>query len=276
HAHYALPAGGAALSWARRHDVPLVVSVHGGDVLGPAVADPAARQRIGSVLRSADAVMCNSHPTLERSALLAGSDANMRVVHLGADPPKHPKPRREVPTVATLGHLVARKRHADVLRAVRLARERVPELEWLVIGDGPEREALEELARRIGVAEHVTFAGQLEPEEALAELASCHLMALPSVDEAFGVAYVEALACGVPAIGALGEGGPEEIAALSRSMLLVPPGDAEALASLIADLLESRAEVSALAAQARRGAARHFSWEACGKATVECYREALE
>ena len=50
-------------------------------------------------------------------------------------------------------------------------------------------------------------------------------MALPSEDEAFGVAYVEALACGVPAIGCAGEGGPEEIAALGDGMLLVPPRD---------------------------------------------------
>ena len=54
-------------------------------------------------------------------------------------------------------------------------------------------------------------------------------MALPSVDEAFGVAYVEALACGVPAIGCAGEGGPEEIAALGEGMLLVPPRDPDAL-----------------------------------------------
>src|SRR4029450_9745135 len=113
-------------------------------------------------------------------------------------PPKHGRP-----TVATLAHVIPRKRHVDVLRAL-------PEgVDWVVIGDGPELPRLRALADG-----RVTFTGELAPERALHELARCHVMALPSVDEAFGVAYVEALARGVPAIGVRGEGGPEEIAAL--------------------------------------------------------------
>ena len=70
--------------------------------------------------------------------------------------------------------------------------------------------------------------GQMPPGDALRDLARCHAMAMPSEDEAFGVAYAEALACGVPAIGCAGEGGPEEIAALGEGMILVPPRDPEA------------------------------------------------
>jgi glycosyltransferase involved in cell wall biosynthesis len=85
------------------------------------------------------------------------------------------------------------------------------------------------------------------------------------------VAYVEALACGVPAIGLRGEGGPEEIAALGDGMTLVPPGDPAALAAAIADTrgLEQRAGA------ARATAAEHFTWEATGRATVAAYEDAL-
>jgi teichuronic acid biosynthesis glycosyltransferase TuaC len=275
HAHYALPAGGAAEPFAAAHRLPLVVSVHGGDVYGPAVAAPAARARIGQVLRSAALVMCNSRATLERAAALRGSRHRLRVVHLGADPPAAPPARRERPTVATLGHVVPRKRHADVARALVLARERVPGIGWVVIGDGPELPALRRLVTHLGLHPRTELLGQLPPEQALEELARCHLMALPSVDEAFGVAYAEALACGIPAIGCRGEGGPEEIASLGEGMLLIPPGDVEALATTMAEVLSNPARGARLSEAARRTAAEHLSWERCGRATVAAYEDAL-
>jgi glycosyltransferase involved in cell wall biosynthesis len=143
----------------------------------------------------------------------------------------------------------------------------------VVIGDGPERGRLEGLAAEAGV--HVRWVGQLDHEDALRELARCHVMALPSVDEAFGVAYVEALACGVPAIGSRGEGGPEEIAAMGGGMLLVPPREAAALADTMAEVLSDADARERLATEARRTAAQHFSWEACGRATLAAYSDVM-
>jgi teichuronic acid biosynthesis glycosyltransferase TuaC len=267
HAHYALPAGGAALPFAQKRAIPLVVSVHGGDVLGPLLQAPTAQAEVTRVLRAASEVACNSRWTLDRLAHLLGDDERLRVVHLGASAPPRPVAKRPRPTVATLGHVVPRKRHADVLEAVAA----LPELDWLVIGDGPELPALREQADAKGIADRVTFAGQLPPDDAIEALASTHVMALPSVDEAFGVAYVEALACGVPAIGCRGEGGPQEIAACGPGLLCVPARDREALAQAIGQALAD----PELPAQARRTAAEHFSWEACGRATVGAYRDAL-
>jgi glycosyltransferase involved in cell wall biosynthesis len=267
HAHYALPAGGAARPWTARRGVPQVVSVHGGDVFSPLLSTPRARADVGAVLRDSAGVLANSAATLDRAAVLAGRADHMRVVHLGADAPADPPEKHAHHTVATLGHVIPRKRHEDVLRAVAALHG----VRWVVIGDGPELPRLRELADELGAAERVTFTGQLAPADALRELARCHVMALPSVDEAFGVAYVEALACGVPAIGLAGEGGPEEIAALGGGMTLVPPADAAALRAAIADTsgLEQRA------AAARATANEHFTWEATGRATVAAYEAAL-
>jgi glycosyltransferase involved in cell wall biosynthesis len=273
HAHYALPAGGAARAWAAAHGKPLVISVHGGDVLGPLLQSEAARARVGEVLKDAAGVLCNSANTLARAEELTGGAMRGRVVRLGARAPEQPLPKHSQPTVATLGHVIARKRHEDVLRALSAAAERLPEVRWVVIGDGPERGRLEPLATEAGV--RATWLGQLDHGDALRELARCHVMALPSVDEAFGVAYVEALACGVPAIGARGEGGPEEIAAAGGGMLLTPARDPAALAATLAELLSDPAALERLAAEARHTAREHFSWEACGRATVAAYREAM-
>ena len=276
HAHYALPAGGAALDFTERAQLPLAVSVHGGDVLGPLVSTPQARARIGGVLRRASVVLCNSKDTLIRCSSLTGSAARMCVVHLGAEAPQTAPPRRDHPAIATLGHVVARKRHVDVLRALTVLVARLPDVRWVVIGDGPERPALERLAAQLGVSENIEWLGQLEPASALEELARCHVMAMPSVDEAFGVAYIEALACGLPAIGCRGEGGPEEIATFGEGLLLVPARDPDALAECVASLLEDRGELARLGEAARRTAVEEFSWEHCGQATVEAYERALE
>jgi teichuronic acid biosynthesis glycosyltransferase TuaC len=276
HAHYALPAAGAALSFTESEQLPLAVSVHGGDVLGPLVSTPQARARVGGVLRRASVVLCNSKDTLIRCSSLTGSAARMCVVHLGAEAPAELPPKHPQPTIATLGHVVGRKRHVDVLRALTVIASRVPEVRWVVIGDGPERPGLERLAAQLGVADRIDWLGQRPPDEALTELARCHVMALPSVDEAFGVAYVEALACGVPAIGCEGEGGPEEIVTFGEGMLLVPPREPDALAEAIRALLADEARLTELSESAQGTAAEEFSWERCGRATVRAYERALE
>jgi teichuronic acid biosynthesis glycosyltransferase TuaC len=194
-------------------------------------------------------------------------------VHLGADLPGEQPPRRKRPTLVTVAHLVARKRHTVVLHALAELRGRL-ELDYLVIGDGPGREPLERLAAELGLAERVTFAGQLEHEQALREAARCHLFAMPGVEEPFGVAFVEAMAAGLPAIGAKGEGGPEDIAAAGGGMLLVAPDDHHALAEAIAGAFEQGVEQ--LGRQARENVERNFTWERCGRATIEAYEEALQ
>jgi teichuronic acid biosynthesis glycosyltransferase TuaC len=267
HAHYALPAGGAAAPFAREHELPLLVSVHGGDVLGPLLQAPEAQESVATVLGDAAEVMCNSRATLDHVAHLIGDEERLRVVYLGASAPEDPLPKRERPTVATLAHVIPRKRHADVLEAI----QSLDDVDWVVIGDGPELPALRRAASELGVEQRIEFTGQVAPDEALRLLASAHVMALPSEDEAFGVAYVEALACGVPAIGLASEGGPAEIASLGHGMLLVPPRDPVALAEAIREALAD----PELPALARRTAAERFSWERCGRDTVAAYRDAL-
>ena len=93
--------------------------------------------------------------------------------------------------------------------------------EYLVIGDGPRREALERLAGELGLGDRVRFIGQLPNPDAVARAAACDLFVMPGVEEPFGVAFVEAMAAGLPAIGSRGEGGPEDIAAAGAGMVLV-------------------------------------------------------
>ena len=197
------------------------------------------------------------------------------MVHLGTDPPSTGLARDAEPALVTVGHLVARKRHADVLRALAVLRDRHPTLRYVIVGEGPERVALEGLAARLGIRERVLFCGQLPPAEAIEQARRCTLFAMPSTEEAFGVAYIEAMAGGLPAIGCRGEPGPEEIAAAGDGFMLVPPGDIERLTQRIDELLSDPARLREAGRRARATVAAHFTWERCGEQTVAAYAHVL-
>jgi len=269
HAHYATPAGAAAHAHAASHHIPLVISVHGGDLLAPLLQAPPTRMRIAHVLSRAAAVLCNSEATRERAASLCGRSDHMRVVHLGTDIPDR-LPPKSPDVIATVGHVIPRKRHVDVLEAL----VHLPELRWVVIGDGPALLRLRARAAALGIADRVELLGALPHDQAMAALERAPMMVLPSVDEAFGVAYIEALAHGAPAVGVAGEGGPEEIARLTDAMVLVPPRDPRALAAAIERHLADPAELARLAERGREAVRANFTWKACGEATVRAYREA--
>jgi glycosyltransferase involved in cell wall biosynthesis len=273
HAHYAVPAGDAVRRVAP--GVPLLVSVHGADVYATS-AGPAGARAVGATLAHARLVLANSTGTARRCEA-RGARAT-RVVHLGADVPPAGAPAAPPgpPTLVTVGHLVARKRHADVLGAVARLAHRHPDLRYVVVGDGPEREPLLALARSLGVADRVELRGQLAPEAAAACARAGTLFVLPSVDEAFGVAYIEAMAGGVPAIGCRGEDGPEEIAGAGGGMVLVPRGDIEALAREVDALLSEPERRTALGREAAATVRRAFTWEQCGQETMAAYRAAVQ
>jgi len=276
HAHYAVPAGDAVRrAGAGRDRIPLIVSVHGGDVLATAQRSAYARRTVARAFRHARLVLANSAGT-ERRCRQLGARATA-VVHLGTDlsPAHAPRPADRPPTLVTVGHLVARKRHADAIEALALLARTQPRLRYEIVGEGPERTRLEALARACGVRDRIDFSGQLTPAQARARAAAHDLFVMPSVDEAFGVAYIEAMAAGVPAIGCQGEDGPAEIAAAGPGLIQVPRRDPRALAAAIERLLDDGAARAALGRQARETVERAFTWERCGQRTVAAYESAL-
>jgi glycosyltransferase involved in cell wall biosynthesis len=274
HAHNAVPAGDAVCRAARlvALHAPLVISVHGGDVFYTARLERGAAA-VASALGSARLVLANSQGVAELSRAQGAGET--RVVHLGANTAAFARPPQRPARLVTVGHLIARKRHADVLRALAVLSMRHPSLRYAIIGDGPERVALQGLAARLGVLERVDFYGQLPPAEAIEQARRSTLLVMPSTEEAFGVAYIEAMGGGVPAIGCRGEPGPEEIAAAGDGLVLVPPGDIERLTQRIDELLSDPHRLREAGQRARATVAAHFTWERCGQQTVAAYEHAL-
>ena len=279
HAHCLAPAGHAAARWVRRRrPSAFVVSAHGPDMINVPENGAIGRRACVAAMAAADLVLANSTWAARRCESIARRRLPVRVLYLGAHLPDVPPAAHTgngAVRIVTVAHLVARKRHEVVLRALALM-DPARRPEYLVIGDGPCRPGLERLSGELGVADRVRFLGQLPNPEAVARAATCDLFVMPGVEEPFGVAFVEAMAAGLPAIGGRGEGGPEDIAAAGPGMVLVEPGDAGGLAAVIDRLTTDRDELRRLGFAARETVAANFTWERCGVETVSAYRAALD
>ena len=120
------------------------------------------------------------------------------------------------------------KRVLDVVRVFARVRREVPSV-LVMVGDGPDRPSAEEEARALGVERDVHFLGRIDAVAPL--LASADLFLLPSDRESFGLSALEALACGVPALG-YDVGGLPEVVTSEVTGALRPVGDIDGLARL--------------------------------------------
>jgi glycosyltransferase involved in cell wall biosynthesis len=141
-----------------------------------------------------------------------------------------------VPVFITVGRLVPQKDHVMLLKALAIYRRRAP-ARLIILGVGPLRETLEQLAQELGIADAVEFAGF--QENPLPWIKRASAMILSSRFEGFGNVLVEALGCGTPVISTNCPFGPDEILDNGRYGVLVPVGDAEALAAAMASDLRN-------------------------------------
>jgi phosphatidylinositol alpha-1,6-mannosyltransferase len=169
------------------------------------------------------------------------------------------------------------KGHDVMIEALPSIRARIPDVQWVVIGDGPLRPSLERLAADRGVADSVRFLGSVDDRAREDWLSRSHAFAMPSRlppggvgGEGFGIVYLEAAAHGLPVVaGAVG--GAVDAVADGETGLLVDPRNPSAVAAAIGDLLENPGRAEALGA-AGADRARRFTWEA----HTDAVREILE
>jgi len=156
----------------------------------------------------------------------------------------------------------------DALSRIRQARK---DFSLDIVGDGPNRQEYEELARKLGLNGIVNFHGLKLKEEVAEFMRKCDFFVQPSLQETFGVVYIEAMACGKPVI-ATSAGGPKEIVN-EEVGILVPPKDVKALKEAIEYMLDNYADYSSegIAQYARET----FSYERVGKMLDEIYRGTL-
>jgi glycosyltransferase involved in cell wall biosynthesis len=262
--HWIVPAGVIALVVRAVTGVPYVVTVHGADAY--TLRGPVGRWVKRLVLRHAAAVLPVSDDIadtldLEGAPVLRmGVDTAAIRAAVGDRAPEDGQ-------LLYVGRL-ADKKGVDVLVD---ALARLDEARLEVIGDGPDRAALEQRAERLGVADRVRFRGKQPKSEVLAALARAQLVVIPSrigVDgdmEGTPVVLCEAMAAGVPVV-ASDLGGLGECIDDGTDSLLVPPDDVDALTKALVGALRGEVDIAALGRAARDTAGRNLDIAAVGAA----------
>lgn len=175
------------------------------------------------------------------------------------------------PVILTVNHLHPRKRVDLLLRAMPAVRAEHPGTTALIVGGGPEKAALQELARTLGLDDQaVIFAGYVPEEELAAHYAAATVYAHTGRAETFGLSVLEAQAAALPVV-ATDEGGPREIILESQTGFLVEATPA-ALAERLNWLLSHPAEREAMGQAGAERVAARYTWERGARAFVEVAR----
>ena len=168
-------------------------------------------------------------------------------------------PRSPYPRILYLGRLKRYKRLNLLIEAVREISKKIPGVVLEIVGRGDEEKNLKRLVRKLDLNPHVRFLGYVSEEEKIRRLSTAWVFATPSLNEGWGIAVLEAAACGTPAVAF-------DVPGLSCSIrhgetgILVPEGEFDAFTEALRTLLEDETERSRLGQQAKRWA-RHFHWD---------------
>jgi glycosyltransferase involved in cell wall biosynthesis len=214
--------------------------------------------RLDLKTRSASFVVCVSDFTRAQLCRVTDPTAweHFHVVRCGIDIDAFPfrPPARlanRPPRVVTVARVSAEKGHLVLLEATKRLVDQGIDLELRIIGDGPSAPMVQRVAADLGLGERVAFVGELQPSEVSASLREADLFCLPSFAEGIPVSIMEAMAVGVPVITTY-VGGIPELAVDGETALVVPPGNAEALATALRRLIEDDELRLRLASAARR------------------------
>lgn len=284
---------GYAAWWAwQQAKVPYLVYVNGGDLLRERQKSTRGLKRVTArrILGDAAGIVANSAWTGELSRDV------MRELGVSPLPPIADFPLGTDPTVFGPGHatgavrarlglgtdpylltvarLVPHKGQDIALRALARLAAGLPALRYVIVGEGPDEQRLRDLARELGIASRVVFAGPLRDDELPAVYAGAALYVglsrlLPPINvEGFGLSFVEAAASGVPSVA--GDSGGVRSAVLdAETGLVVPPEADDRVAEAIRLLMADEPLRRRLGANAREAALVRFNWDRVVRDTLE-------
>jgi glycosyltransferase involved in cell wall biosynthesis len=282
--HFVVPSGPLGHALAKWYRAPNVLSVHGGDLFDPSKRSSPhlhapLRVAVRSMLRSADAVIGQSRDTVRHVSDLYGVRRDLGLIPLGIERPPTKVARsramfglpEDAFVLVTIGRLVARKATAQLVDA--LAGSGLPNAHLLIVGDGPDRDAIEQRASERGVAGRVHLLGQTSDDDKYAALACADAFISTSQHEGFGLVFLEAMAFGLPVL-CYDRGGQTDFLRSNETGFVAPLNDEAAFVRSLKQLHDDRS--------ARAGYGRHnlqlvenYFIDTCARRYEEVFEQAI-
>ncbi len=256
HNHIAKASCTVAMLASALSGIPYSFTLHGPDIF----YEP-YHWRLDEKIARASFVACISHFCRSQAMLFSdpGHWDKLHIVHCGVDPDRYDRaPGGTGGHLLFVGRLAAVKGLPVLIEALAAARPLRPGLRLTVIGDGPDRRALERLAAEAGVGDVVEFVGYRSQSDVARTLATVDALVLPSFAEGLPVVLMEAMAARLPVIATRIAGVPELVRSGEHG-LLVPPGDPAALAQALLDLTGDQAKARRMGEAGREVVTREFN-----------------
>ena len=285
------PAGYPVL-WAKmRLRIPYLVYVNGGDLLRELqktsrskLKKTMARRILGGasgIVATSEWVADLSRQVMENVGVTV--QPPVKALALGTDPDMFSPMRAtgtfrakwgigDDPLLITVARLIPHKGQDVVIQSLAKLRVEFPNLRYAMVGEGVDEPRLKVLARELGVADRVIFAGAISDDELPEAYATSTIYAGPSrIDneinaEGFGISFLEASASGLPVVAG-DSGGVRSAVRDGETGVVLPPLDVEAWTSTLADLLRSESRRTSLGAAGRRAVEAFYNWERVARDT---------
>ena len=284
HAHYAVPHAASAYlaqQILETTKIKTITTLHGTDITLVG-ADHSFHRVIKFTIEKSDGVTAVSEYLKTRTVEEFAIDRDIRVIHNFIDEDRTLESNNSCNRndYAPQGEKILMhasnfrpvKRVADVVRIFDSVRKQIPS-KLMLIGDGPERLFIQQLVRDLKLTDDVFFLGEQDHIEPLYFCADLFL--LPSEQESFGLAALEAMACGVPVIGTE-TGGLPEVVLHGETGYLYPVGDIQAMSDQALETLKDSDTHSLLKKQARLRAVAHFNGKDIIGRYEDYYKEILD
>jgi N-acetyl-alpha-D-glucosaminyl L-malate synthase BshA len=284
HAHYAIPhaiSGILTKDILKSNNIKLVTTLHGTDITLVGL-EPAFLPMIKYSLEKSDGITAVSDYLKNKTNqhFNCGKEIDVIPNFIQTDKYKRMNCANIIKKIAPEGEKILMhisnfrsvKRVQDTIHILNEVRKQI-DAKLILIGDGPERSDCERLARELDLADHVKFLGK---QTALIELLSCaDVFLLPSQSESFGLAALEAMACGVPVV-ASNIGGIPEVVQHGESGYVAELGDTERMAKYVKELLGNGKKWLHFSENARKTAYEKFDSEKIIPMYENVYKKALE
>lgn len=276
HLHLPNPAAAIALLWSG-YKGPLVVTYH-SDVVRQRFLAWSFEPILRSLLRRCNLIIATSEEYVVSSPTLRAFASKCRVIPYGIDvePFAHPSPLKVAAVrsrfgkriVLAVGRLIYYKGFGVLIAAMKDVDGHL-----IIIGDGPLRDSFQQQVAELGIADRVTFLGEIQNEETTSYYRAANVFALPSVarSEAFGIVQIEAMAAGTPVINTRLDSGVPSVSLDGITGLTVAPRDARALSSALRQLLDDPDEARAFGEAGQLRAAEKFSVSRMCEDTLRLY-----
>jgi L-malate glycosyltransferase len=244
HAHFAYPEGFVGLLAKKRTGKPLIVTVHGYDILIESTIGYGERLNkrinkiVSSVLKNADAVIAASNATFNEVSKIIDRNDKVHLIPNGVDVQKFNPfingcDIKEKLGIGADSMIFALRSHEPkygleyLIRAASVVKQDRADVTFVIGGDGPLRQYHEQLANKLNLRSKIIFTGRIPQEDAPFYYAASDIVVVPSLQEAFGLVATEAMASGKPVIGTNVGGIPDQVIHGNTGFLVNPRNPAE-------------------------------------------------